>query len=327
MNALRLLALSCCSLVVITNLYGQVQPTAATQQGVITVTGTAEMTKQPEIIRVQFKQYGKGNDQEAAKAALVAVEKKLLTKLGEAGAEVIVANAGMSLPSQNLLNRYRNVSSMIMQRQMQLNGGGGNQPDKSNNITYLERYLTVDLKPKSKTREPLVLLADLQEKLRKDYQELSGMADALPKDDNNDVNNNTYVYRNDSSMFTTDVRFQIAAKITREDRVKLYGDAMKRARAIATDLAEAAEMKAGAIQNINSNFTTLNNVYNYGGTQRAMNSSGELAKFPFTLKEDGSEAVAVREMTINYQSSVQEPLTYGVSLTASFKLEGGSRTR
>ncbi|HQR08534.1 MAG TPA: SIMPL domain-containing protein [Gemmatales bacterium] len=323
MNAYRLLALACCSLVITTHLHGQ--SAAAMQQGVITVTGTAEMTKQPEIIRVQFKQYGKGNDQETAKAALVAAEKKLLTKLGEAGAEVIVANAGMSLPSQNLLNRYRNVSSMIQQRQMQLGGGlGGNgQPDKSHTMTCLERYLTIDLKPKSKTKEPLVLLADLQERLRKDYQELSGMTEALPKDENTDVNNNVYMYRNDSSMFTTDVRFQIAAKVTREDRVKLYGDAMKRARAIATDLAEAAEMKAGAIQNINSNFSTMNNVYNYGGVQRGMNGSGELAKFPFTLKEDGSETVAVRELNTNYQSGHQEPLTYGISLTASFKLEPG----
>lgn len=319
MIAFRLLALACCSFAITSALHGQVP--SAIQQGVVTVTGTAEMTKQPEIIRVQFKQYGKGNDQETAKAALVAAEKKLLTKLGDAGAEVIVANAGMSLPSQNLLNRFRNVSSMIQQRQMQL--GGGAPVDKSHTITCLERYLTIDLKPKSKTRETLVLLADLQERLRKDYQELSGMADALPKDESNDVNNNTYIYRNDSSMFTSDVRFQIAAKITREDRVKLYGDAMKRARAIATDLAEAAEMKAGAIQNITSSFSTLNNVNGFSGSQRVMNSSGEVAKFPFTLKEDGSEGVAVRELNTSYQSGFQEPLTYSVSLTASFKLEPG----
>lgn len=303
------------------SLFGQTQSGAAMQPGTVTVTGTAEMTKQPEIIRIQFKQYGKGNDQEAAKAALVAVEKKLLTKLADAGAEVIVTNAGMSLPSQNLLNRYRNVSSMILQRQMQQGGAG--QADKPANITYLERFLTIDLKPKVKTKEALVLLTDLQERLRKDYQELSGMADALPKDENNDVNNNVYIYRNDSSLFTTDVRFQVAAKITREDRIKLYGDAMKRARAMANDLAEAAEMKTGPVQNISSSFTMLNNMYSSSGNLRVMNASGELAKFPFTLKEDGSEAVAVRELNTSYQSGTQEPLTYSVSLTASFKLEGG----
>jgi uncharacterized protein YggE len=321
MIVFRLLVLAYCCIAITTTVYGQVPAPAAVQPGVVTVTGTAEMTKQPEIIRVQFKQYGKGTDQETAKAALVAAEKKLMTKLADAGAEVIVANAGMSLPSQNLLNRYRNVTSMLQQRQMQL--GGGAAVDKSHTMTCLERFLTIDLKPKSKTKETLVLLADLQERLRKDYQELSGMADALPKDENNDVNTNTYIYRNDSSMFTSDVRFQIAAKITREDRVKLYGDAMKRARAIATDLAEAAEMKAGAIQNISSSFSTLNNINGFSGSQRAMNSNGELAKFPFTLKEDGSEGVAVRELNTSYQSGTQEPLTYSVSLTASFKLEPG----
>ncbi len=310
--------LSCC-LIVTSQLQGQVQSSPG-----ITVTGTAEMTKQPEIIRVQFKQYGKGNDQEAAKTALVAAEKKLMTKLSEAGAEVIVSNAGMSLPSQNLLNQYRNVSNIMMQRQMQLGGGAINQQnDKSNAITYLERYLTIDLKPKSKTKEPLILLADLQERLRKDYQELSGMTDALPKDDNNNViNNNVYNYRNDSSMFANDVRFQIAAKITREDRIKLYGEAIKRAKTLAGDLAEAAEMKVGPIQTISSNFSIINNVYS-NGSQRVMNATGELTKFPFTLKEDGSESVAVRELNTNFQSAHQEPLTFGVSLTASFKLEPG----
>ena len=321
MKALRLHALVCCCLVVTATVHGQVQPGAALQQGVVTVTGTAEMTKPPEVIRVQFKQYAKGNDQETAKAALVAAEKKLLTKLGEAGAEVIVANAGMSLPSQNLLNRYRNVSSIMLQRQMAQGGNG--QPDKANSITYLERYLTIDLKPKVKTKETLVLLADLQERLRRDYQDLSGMNDALPKDENNDNRNDVYAYRNDMSMFTTDVRFQVAAKITRDDRIKLYGEAMKRARAMANDLADAAEMKAGAVQTISSSFNTINNVYNYGGVQRVMNATGDLAKFPFMLKEDGSEAVAVRELNTNYQSGHQEPLTYGVSLTASFKLEPG----
>jgi len=320
MKTIGLPTLLCSCLFLPVPLYSQ-----APSPGGVTVTGTAEMTKQPEIIRVQFKQYGKGNDQEAAKTALVAAEKKLMTKLSEAGAEVIVSNAGMSLPSQNLSNRYRNVSSMIMQRQMQLAGGGINQQnDKTHAITYLERFLTIDLKPKSKTKEPLVLLADLQERLRKDYQELSGMADALPKDDNNnDINNNVYNYRNDASMFTSDVRFQIAAKITREDRIKLYGEAIKRAKAMATDLAEAADMKVGPVQTISSNFNMINNVYTYNGGQRVMNATGELAKFPFTLKEDGSESVAVREMNTNYQSTHQEPLTFGVSLTASFKLEPG----
>lgn len=296
------------------------QPPAAAA-GVISVQGTAEMTKVPEVIRVMIKQYGRGNDQESAKAALVAAEKKLMTRLNEAGVEVIVSHAGLAMSSQNLMNRYRNMSSMIMQRQMAAGGGNG-VPAEKQNLSYLERYLTIDLKPKNKTKEPLALLADLQERFRRDYQDLSGMTDALPKDDNNDNRNDLNHYRNDMSMFSNDVRFQIAARITREDRIKLYAEAMKKGKSLAQDLAQAAEMQLGGIQTISSNFSSVNNVYyTGGGSMRYVNSSGETARFPFNLKEDGSETVAVRDATSNYQNATLEPLIYQISLNISFKLE------
>lgn len=290
-----------------------------TGQGVISVNGSAEMTKTPEIIRLQIKQYGKGADAEGAKTALVAAEKKLMTKLSEAGAEVIVSNAGMALPAQNLHNTARN---MIMQRRMAA-GDNSVQPEK--NPSYLERYLTIDLKPKTKAKETMVLLADLQERIRKDYQELSGMAEALPKDDSNDNNVRMTLdsYRSNISSYGNDVRFQMAAKITREDRVKLYAEAMRRAKGIAQDLAEAAEMKVGSIQTISSSFSSTYSSYSYSGVQRVITPTGDYAKFPFALKEDGSETIAVREMTANYQSSYMEPLTFQVNLSASFKLEPG----
>ena len=289
-------------------------------QGIVSVNGTAELTKSPKVIRLYFKQYGKGTDQDSAKTALVAAEKKLLAKLESAGAEVIVAHAGVALPSQNLLNRHRNIANILMQRQMNLNGGmPQSQHDKN---SYLERFLTVDLRPKAKTKEPVSLLADLLERLRKDYQDLSGMTDALPKDSNNNENNpvDYQMFRNDTSMLSNDIRFQLAAKITREDRLKLYAEAMRRARSMAQDLADAAEMKVGSIQTLSSSFNTGYNVN--GSSMRGMNSSGEVAKFPFTLKEDGSEGIAVRDLNMNgYGSGAPEPLTYSISLSASFKLE------
>lgn len=297
--------------------WARAQPPGNNQQGIVSVNGTAELTKSPEVIRLHFKQYGKGTDQDSAKTALVAAEKKLLAKLESAGAEVIVAHAGVALPSQNLLNRHRNIANILMQRQMNLNGGmPQSQPDKN---SYLERFLTVDLRPKAKTKEPVSLLADLQERLRKDYQDLSGMTDALPKDSNNNENNpvDYQMFRNDTSMLSNDIRFQLAAKITREDRLKLYAEAMRRARSMAQDLADAAEMKAGSIQTLSSSFNA-----SYNGSMRGVNSSGEVAKFPFTLKEDGSEGIAVRDCAMNgYGGGVPEPLTYSISLSASFKLE------
>ena len=129
------------------------------------------------------------------------------------------------------------------------------------------------------------------------------------------------MYRNDTSMYTNDVRFQVAAKITREDRVRLYSQAMKRARSTAIDLAEAAEMKVGSIQTISSSFSSSSNITSYSGSMRAITATGEIAKFPITLKDDGSESITVREMTTSYQGVMQEPLSYQVSLNVSFKLE------
>jgi uncharacterized protein YggE len=288
----------------------------------INVQGTADMTKQPEVLRLLVKQYGRGKDQEAAKTALVAAEKKLITKLSGAGAEIIVSHASLPVPSQQLQSRYQNMFNMLNQRRL---GMGGVNPASSSeaNPSCLERVLAIDMKPKGKEKEGMALLADLQEKLRKDYQDLSGMQDALPKEDDN-VNANgirpdlTY-YRNDTSLFQNDVRIQIAARVTREDRVKLYAEALRRARSIATDLAEAADMKVGSLFSINSSFSNVTTYY--GSSMRAMNAQGEMAKFPITLKEDGSETLTVRELQNSSQGSVTEPLTYQVNLNASFKLE------
>lgn len=312
------LALAVCLMSISDELSAQQPPAAAT--GVISVQGTAEMNKVPEIIRILVKQYGRGNDPDAAKAALVAAEKKLMTRLNEAGVEVIVSHAGVAMSSQNLQNRYRNMASMIMQRQMAAGGGNAVPPEKQN-LSYLERFLTIDVKPKNKSKEPLAALADLQERFRRDYQEVSGMTDALPKDENNDNRNDLNHYRNDMSMFHTDVRFQIAARVTREDRIKLYAEAMKKGRLLAQDLAQAAEMQLGGIQTISSNFSSVNNAYYAGGSSRYVNASGETARFPFNLKDDGSETVAVRDVTANYQNVSLEPLVYQISLNISFKLE------
>lgn len=288
------------------------------QQGVVSVNGTADMTKAPEVIRIIFKQYGKGADQEAAKTALVAVEKKLMTRLGDAGATVIVSHAGVAMPSPNLLSRVRNLNSMIMNRR-----GGVVDNNAEKNVTYLERNLVVDLKPKEKGKEAMALLGELQERLRKEFMEVSGLNDALPKDDPNDNNRADLVmYRSDASQFGNEVRFQIAARITREDRIKLYVEAIRRAKSVAGDLAEAAEMKVGGIQSLNSSFSSSSSITSYGSGMRAMTANGEFAKFPITLKEDGSESLAVRELNMmGYQNMMLEPLTYQVSVSASFRLE------
>lgn len=308
---LLLLAVFCCC----SHAHGQGQNPS------ISVSVTADTTKPPEVIRLIFKQYAKGADIDAAKTALVAAEKKLLSKLSDVGAEVIVAHAGISMSSQNLVNRYSQISSMLMNQGM-MNPNNG-QPNEKSNPSMLERTLTIDMRPKVKTKEALSLLSDIQEHSRKNYQDWSGVTDAfkedmekLAKNNNNNFNNLSYM-RNDMSFYNQDVRFQMAAKVTREDRLKLYQEALRRSRSLGQDLAEAADMKLGGLLTINTSYTNLQTYTNYS---RAVSASGEVAKFPITLKEDGSETLAVREVQA-YQNNVVEPITFQITLNTSFKLE------
>jgi uncharacterized protein YggE len=313
-SALFLLtSLCCCTLV-----HGQF-----TQGPAISVNVTADTTKPPEVIRLIFKLYAKGADVDAAKTSLVAAEKKLLTKLGEIGAEVIVAHAGISMSSQNLIQRYSQISSQLMNRGM-MNPNG--QPNDKSNPSFLERTLTIDMRPKVKTKEALSLLTDIQEQTRKNYQDWSGVTDAFKEDmeklanmnnNNGNFNNLAYLRSNDQHYYQQDVRFQMAAKVTREDRLKLYQEALRRARSLGQDLAEAAEMKLGSLHSIN---TTYSNVQNYTNYNPGVTASGEAAKFPITLKEDGSETLAVRDVQV-YQNNAVAPISFQVTLNTSFKLE------
>jgi uncharacterized protein YggE len=290
---------------------------------IISISSTADITKPPEVIRLIIKVYGRGKDIDNAKEGLVAAEKKLLTKLGESGAEVIVAHAGISNSSQNLLQRYNNYSSMLMSRMNMMNGG---QPAERTMPSMMERTLSIDLRSKVKTRESTALLSDLMELTRKNYAEWTGITEALKEDmkqleemqkGNPNMGMNMSYYRNDMSYFQNDVRFQMAAKVTREDRLKLYQEALKRARNMANDLAEAADMKLGSLNTISTNYQYSNE---YGTSYYPGRVGAFNAKFPITLKEDGSESIATRDINLQQSNSI-DPIVFQITLSTSFKLE------
>jgi hypothetical protein len=290
----------------------------------ISVNGSADMTKPPELIRLHVKQYAKGNDEDSAKSALIAAEKKLLTKLGEAGAEVIHAAPAVAQPSPNLQSRFQNFRNLTVNRRA-LGGVANNNPAAEMPSVFLERFVSVDVKPKNKQKEVLVLTGELQDKLRKDYLDLSGLNEVYgkDKDDTNDGQPNTVtmsVMRNDMHYYQQDVQVYLAARITRDDRVKLYELAIKKARSIAEDLAAAAGVGLGELQTIGSSFSasSTNNFVLYNGTR-----SGDAGRFPFFKDDPTCEAVAVRQLNPNYNSTYQppaEPLTYQVSLNVSYKI-------
>jgi hypothetical protein len=293
-----------------------------TGQAGISVSGSADLSKPPEIIRLHVKQYAKGNDEEAAKSALVVAEKKLMAKLAESGAEVVHASPALPQPSQNLQGRYQNFHNMTINRR-QL-GGVINNGRAEIPAIFLERYVSVDVRPKTKQKDVLALTAELQDKFRKEYQEVSGLNEVYPKEDPNDAQVNgmqAQVFRNDMNYYQQDVRFFVATRITREDRLKLYGVAVKKARSIAEDLAAATGVALGDLQTISSTFTA-------SGTNNYVMTSGsvplETLRFPFFKDDATCEAVAVRQLNANFGQGYQpaaEPLTYQITLSVSYKID------
>jgi uncharacterized protein YggE len=309
--------------------YGQTPAPGSSQQSVVNVTGSADITKAPEVIRLQIKQYGKGNDTEAAKLALANAEKKLLKAIGDAGAEVIVATAGASMTS-SYRSRYTNDLQMMRMRRQAAGGGivAAEPVDPNKPLpTILDRYVVIDLKPTNKQKEIMAIVLELQEKLRKDHMELSGLSAVLTDEQNTDaardlIQRNENYYANQS-----EVKIFLAGKITKKERLDLYAAAFKRAKATAQELAEAAGCQLGGLQSISS--SNANFVNNYNATYYANSnntavilSNGEvMRRSPF--KDDPEiETTVMRQF--NYgQTGQYDPLTYQVTINVTYRLETG----
>jgi hypothetical protein len=291
----------------------------------ISVAGSAELTKPPEIIRLYVKQYARAQDDDAAKSALISAEKKLLTKLGEAGVEVVFSTPSMTQASQNLQNRYQNVLNMTMNRRAL--GGGINNVKNDGTGIFVERFVIVDLRPKSKQQDTYTITSELQEKLRKEYQDLTGLSAAYPKDDPNDGQGNVQqqqlqmqMMRNEQHYFQQDIRVYLAARIQREDRLKLYGTAVKKARGIAEDLAGAAGVTLGELHSISSSFSTSSR---YSNRMISGVIPSDLPQIPFFKDDPACEGIALQQLNTNYGQAAGthgDQLTYQVSLNVTYRI-------
>lgn len=303
--------------------HGQTPTAGGSQQSVVNVTGSADITKAPEVVRLQIKQYGKGNDTEAAKLALMNAEKKLLKAIGDAGAEVIVATAGASLTS-SYRSRYANDLQMMRVRR-QAAGGGivAAEPVDPNKAlpTILERHVVIDLKPANKQKEIMAIVLDLQEKLRKDITDLSGLTAVWADEQNTEAPRDMIMQRGDYYFNQSDVKILLAGKITKQERLSLYAAAFKRAKVAAQELAEAAGCKLGDLHSISAGNTLVGSFGgSYGITPAVILSNGEVLKrSPF--KDDPEiETTVMRQF--NYgQTGQYDPLTYQVSINVTYRLE------
>jgi hypothetical protein len=293
------------------------------------VTGSADITKTPEVIRLQIKQYGKGNDTDAARLALMNAEKKLLKAIGDAGSEVIVATAGAAMTS-SYRSRYNNDLQMMRMRRQAGGGAVAVEPIDPNKPlpTILERFVVIDLKPTNKQKEILALALDLQEKLNKDNAELSGMSAVLADEQNADApaNARDVIQRNANYYINqNDVRIFLAGRITKKERLDLFAAAYKRAKASAQELAEAAGCKVGDLQSISGANPAAFVTSNYGSlaaVSAVVMSNGEAVKrSPFPDDPEG-EMTIMRQFNYN-QTGQYDPLAYRVTINVTYHLETG----
>ncbi len=300
--------------------FGQGAPAEAPP--VVSVHGNADITKPPEVIRLYVKQYGKGTDTDAARSALLAAEKKLTKSLIDAGSDIIVATAGAAMTS-SYRNQYQNQLQMIRQRRI----ANGANPAEINNEkpavpVILERFITIDLKPKSH-KEVLGLVLDIQEKYRKDGQELSGIADLFKDEPNANEGQASFSRTEYNAGYTNDFRIYLAARITKKERQALYSQAFKKARALAAEVAEAAECSLGGLQSVTSQNSLVYSSRDYQGVaMTTVLSSGEVIRTsPF--KDDPETETAVIKQFMYGQTGNYDPLIYQVTLNVTYRLSQG----
>jgi uncharacterized protein YggE len=298
----------------------QGQGTTAQTPSLVSASGIADITKAPEVIRLQLKQYGKGNDTESARLALLAAEKKLIKAVNDCGAEIIVATAGASFSSAYRA-RYASDMQMIQQRR---NIGGVNpvEPPKPA-PTILERIVVVDLKPGAKQKEILSLVVELQEKMRKDITELSGLT-AVWTDEQNAEAPREMAQRGDYYVNQSDLRISLAARISKKERQILLAEAFKRARATAQELAQAAEGKLGRLHTLSATNVGMGMTYNpaySNNTSALILANGEvMRRTPF--QDDPETEISIMRPFNYAQGGQYEPLTFQVGIQVSYQLEG-----
>jgi uncharacterized protein YggE len=281
------------------------------------VSGSADLAKPPELIRLQIKQFGRGTDADSARSALLTAQRKLAKAITDSGAEIIVATAGASMAS-NYRTRY--LQELQMQRNRRLAQGEVVPNEKTDSVLFLERFIVVDLKPAQGQKEVLALALTLLDKLQREYAELSGIAamysqEPRPENVKADPNLPSPSALRPDTFTTGDARLFIAARLTRQDKQMLLAEAFKKAKTMAGDLAQAADMRLGALHSISSTFPNLT----FDPGSQIILGTGEVVRRPPFPDDSGTETILIRQFNYN-QTGNYDPLTYRATLNASFRL-------
>jgi uncharacterized protein YggE len=220
--------------------------------GTVTGNGTAEVKRQPTVLRVQVEVLVKAKDLKEALARLKERRDAALARLLALGApKEAVAFGEPSLGSEKT-DQQRQYEAMIAQR-LRAQGGAKTAPKaKPAPPTVLSTTLRVDLPLKTSGQEELLIRAqDLQEKIKaadlgglKEFQKLSPQEEEVAEE------NQAMMRGGEAEPKRGEPAFAFVYKVSEGEYAKALAEAFQKAKRAAGELARAAGTELGELRHL-----------------------------------------------------------------------------
>lgn len=224
----------------------------APADGTVTGTGTAELRRQPEILRVQIEVLAKGKDLKDALAKLkerCEAARTRLVALGAAREAVTVGEAGVT---SEKTDRQRQMEQMIRMRSRQQGGKPLAKPKEAPPVV-VGALLKADLPLAGADAEEFLLRAtQLQDQIK--AAELGGLKGGdeklSPQEQELAEEMGMMMEAQEGEAKRGDPAFLFVAKVPEAERDKLLAEAFQKARRSAAQLARAAGGELGELNQV-----------------------------------------------------------------------------
>jgi uncharacterized protein YggE len=224
----------------------------APQEGFVTGTGTVEIKRLPELVRIHVNVLAKGKDLKEALAKLKERQEAAKLKLTALGATKETIQAGDPGVTSEKSDRQLEMERMVGER---IRDRGGKKPAKDKEAPPVVVGLTLraELPIKAASVEDLLVqFQALKEKvIAADLGGLKEMQKLSPKEEElAEENERPDRYREDDEPRKGEPQLLFVCKIPEEDRSKALADAFSKAKREAGRLAKAAGADLGALRHV-----------------------------------------------------------------------------
>lgn len=286
--------------------------------GVVAGTGTVNIERMPEGMRMTISISAKGKDLKEALAAMKDRVEAAKTQLGTLGADkASVKVETAQLAADNPSNRQRQMEMMMMERMRP--GGGARKPKKEEKPPVnVSTTLTATWPLKAKDAEELLLAsAAIQEKIK--AADLGGLKDVKlsPEEEEAmaEMEASGYSPYGDEGPKPGEPTFHFFTTINEAEREKALAEAFVKAKERAARVAKAAGVELGKLASLTETEMGMDtdDYQSYPGADRyALQMLRQMQGGRYGEPPATSEGVGVRP----------DKVTFRVSVHASFELKG-----